>query len=509
MSVYGYDRPTTPKLDAWAEDAAIFEQARSIAPWTLPSARTMVTGVHPEWWGQVGTLQGALASEGWATGFFAGNIYLSSNFEMALDWGEHRCVNSPMAEEQINHALNFLSEHPDRAVLLQVHLMDMHLGYTEPRRYRYLFAGDAPPELPDEIFIRNDVLRAARQMGESGMQYVRDRYDNNLRYIDDELARLFEVLDEEDTVLVLSDHGEEFWDHGDFEHGHTLYDELLRIPMILRSPGINSGRYEVPVSMLDVAPTLAQAGGVVLNDAQGWPLQSLVDGSREAEFVARPQAFGRPLYGNRAWGSLSGNTKYISRAGKEYQFELGDDPLEQTNLFEDRQAATAAMAAALDTDVSVVWRLTASRSQQQNDLIATLHVPGGIENAWVGEDPTRKSASTVSWDGEVLTVTWEGGKRGTREIFVLPRAPVVDVSGSLSMTVATGNHEATAAFREPLATPDGRGRVLMQASVNNRTVKVRYAVVPQPYQGASGINAMSAESCAALLALGYVDTCDE
>ena len=93
LSLYGYDRPTTPRLDEWSKDASVFTNARSVAPWTLPSARTMMTGAHPERWSKAPTVQSHFAEHGWATAFIAGNIYLSSTFEMADGWGTHRCVN--------------------------------------------------------------------------------------------------------------------------------------------------------------------------------------------------------------------------------------------------------------------------------------------------------------------------------------------------------------------------------------------------------------------------------
>ena len=196
MSLYGYGRPTTPALDDWSQQAAVFEQARSIAPWTLPSARTMVTGAAPERWKKVPTLQNQLAQEGWATGFICGNIYLSSNFEMADDWGEHHCSNWPLANVQVNRAIEFLDRNADRPVFLILHFMDMHLPYTEPASYRRLFAGDTPESFNNDQFSRSTVIRASQRLGESGQQYIRDRYDNNLRFIDDELARFLSNTDE-------------------------------------------------------------------------------------------------------------------------------------------------------------------------------------------------------------------------------------------------------------------------------------------------------------------------
>ncbi len=513
MSLYGYDRQTTPHIDAWAEGGLVFEQARSVAPWTLPSTRAMVTGAVPECWGSQPTLQERLATAGWATTFIAGNIYLSSNFEMADGWGEHRCTNWPLAGVQVDRALDFLDQHEDQPVLMMLHFMDMHLPYTEPPSYRYTFAGAAPDALPRYEFHRSEVLKAVRKMGEEGKQYIRDRYDNNLRYIDDSLGRFLSVLDDDDLVILLADHGEEFWDHDDFEHGHTLYDELLHVPMIVRGPGFSAGRTDVPVSLLDVAPTIAAALGLPAPEMTGWPLQGIADGSRVAEFRARPQAFGRPLYGSSAWGSLLQGEKYITRDGRESLYDVRDDPGEQADQWKagrSPEAGRAALAAALRTTTRIGFRLIANSDSRGGDAVATLSVPGGVDDAWVAEDPTKSSAAEVriAADGTV-TATWKGGYRKSREIFVVPSRPAEEVAAELTMQLTVGRavKDAQQGRREWPPHMDGTGQALWRASTGKRNVSLSFAVVPLPGECRIELDATSIENCAELLALGYVESC--
>ena len=141
----------------------------------------------------------------------------------------------------------------------------------------------------DDSFGRSEILRNKRKLGDDDKQYIIDRYDNNLKYIDDVLTPFLESLPEDAIVAIFSDHGEEFWDHGDFEHGHTLYDELLNVPYILKMPGISTGMHTEPVSLLDLVPTTAKALNIDIEETQGWALQ---DHSVE-ELRERPQAFGR------------------------------------------------------------------------------------------------------------------------------------------------------------------------------------------------------------------------
>ena len=509
LSVYGYERETTPHIDAYAEQAAVFTQARSVAPWTLPSARTIMTGHQPEAWGQVDTVQGRFADAGWATAFLAGNIYLSSNFENATDWGTHRCVNWPSAEVQVDRALEWMGEHDDRPSLLMLHFMDAHLPYIEPMRYRGRFAGERPAVFDSDIFHRGHILRVYPKLGDAGVEYLIGRYDNNIAYIDDQIERVLSELRPDDTLLILADHGEEFWDHGDFEHGHTLYDEVLRVPMILRSPGVEAGSIDAPVSLLDVAPTLARAAGLETDDMAGWPLQDAADGSRVDAFATRPQAFGRPLYGLRRWGVLTGTEKFTTTEGEDALFELATDPGE----LDDRMAkgwssppiaAWSALSAALQRPVCTGFRLVPNRSRSDADLQVDMVVPGGVAWAYAGDDPAMTSAARVHVTGDQVRAVWPGGYRGNREVFVVPARPPAEVADEATVRLRSGSQEGELVLA-PGRPPDGTGRPIGQAKVGGRTLVVGYATIPAPPPEGGGIDGFDSEAAEELAALGYVD----
>lgn len=510
LSVYGYERETTPTIDAWAKDAAVFTEARSIAPWTLPSARTMMTGHHPEQWGAVETLQGRFAKEGWATAFMAGNFYLSSNFEAARDWGLHRCLNLPAGSTQTTRALDWLAEHDDQPAFLMLHYMDAHLPYTEPLWWRRRYAGSRPAAFASDEFHRGHVLRAYKKLDDDGVQYILDRYDNNIAYIDHLLGQLFARLGSNDTVILLADHGEEFWDHGAFEHGHTLYDEVLRVPLIAKGPGIEAGRFDMPVSLLDVAPTLAQAAGLPVEEGsfEGWPLQQAADGSRAPDFVARPQAFGRPLYGLRQWGVLQGTDKYTTAEGVDERYDLASDRAEQRDRYASGWDAAphdawAAMGASLDRPVCSGFRVVPTRSNSKNDLTVEIVVPGGVAWAYPGDDPYQVSSAAVTVDGERVRSTWKGGFKGTREVFIVPLEDPSEIAGQLAITSPAPTDHTTLEVGGSPPAFRGEGEALAQGKLADRTVTVGYAVVPAPPPEGSGIQASDDEASAALEALGY------
>ncbi|MCB9779460.1 MAG: sulfatase [Alphaproteobacteria bacterium] len=513
MSLYGYERPTSPHLDAWAEDAAVFETARSVAPWTLPSTRAMFLGDQPERWDAQTTLQERAAQAGWATAFMSGNVYLSSNFAMDRGWGTHRCINWPTADIQVDRALEWLDAHPDRAALLTLHFMDMHLPYTEPRAYRRIWAGDRPAVLSSDDFQRKEVVADVRKLGDDGKQYVRDRYDQNLRFIDDELHRFMQALGPDDTVVIMADHGEEFWDHNGFEHGHTLYEELLRVPLVVKGPGLAAGRYDAPVSLMDIAPTLARVMGLDDDGMFGMPLQGVADGTAAAAFAARPVGIGRPLYGNRAWGVISRDHKYWAEDGRERLYDLATDPGEGRDLVARSGASTEPwrhdLGPGVDRPAAVALRIEGMREQSDRPLSVRVVVPGGIAEAWAGDDPLDYSTLSVEKRGEDEVVfTWGGKSRGSREAYVLPRAPIEEVAGSVQVFGRTTGAEAAVAPSADLAALGpyvGRRDVLWRGSVGGRRFEIDRTVAPVADTSRTALSGVDSELAEDLKALGYWD----
>ncbi len=518
LSLYGYDRDTMPRLDAWAADATVFEAARTPAPWTLPSVRALLLGAEPEYWGVHSSLAARLASAGWPTAAFVGNVYLSANFEMAGDWGHHYVENWPQAVDQVDQLQAWLKEHDDQPAVVMLHLMDTHLPYTEPRKYRRLWAGAAPDGLSG-AFQRSSVVRSGRGKGKAeARKYVVDRYDGAIRYVDDQIARVLESLGPDDVAVVFSDHGEEFWDHKGFEHGHTLYEELLAVPLVIKAPGLVPGRVGERVSLVDVAPTLLELLGVRGDETiSGLSLLSLARGEPSAvrRFAERLHAFGRPLYGNEQWGVLDGSTKWSTKAGREELYDLASDPDEQDDQARDRVDDLGdfhqALGRALDVSAWLAFRLYPDRYSGRGDLEVRLTVPGGVRTAWVGAEPTEKSAAEVSWEGELVTATWKGGMSGSREVFVVPLDDPQGVVPGLVFEASRGEQIDTASWAEDKEVPraDGRTRRLLQTRGTGVRVTLTYGVAPEPPEEGRDLGGYDPETASALQALGYIEDEDE
>lgn len=519
LGTYGYERETSPALDAWSKDATVFEMARSVAPWTLPSTRSVTTGRHPEYYQVADTLQGRLRADGFASAMFAGNLYLGANFDMNRDWGLHKVTLWPSATDQVDTGIAWLEQQRGRDAVMLLHFMDAHLPYREPTAYRRMFAGDAPATLNRDEFHRNQVLSANLKPGPE-RQYVRDRYDNNIRYVDDQLARLFAELEEDAVVVYFSDHGEEFWEHKGYEHGHTLFDELLRVPLVIKAPAMPAGRVGEPVSLLDITPTVLDALGF---ESEGLDGTSLVPASRNdqgarAALSDRNLAFGRPLYGSERWGVLSGTTKYTTTEGREAAYNLETDPNEKANLFLKEEDSDPGgpyrpiLGEALQREVDVGYRLTTGRTRNPpaEDTVVKLTVPGGVKAAWVGDEPTESSKACVTIEDEVVTAIWAKGYRGSREVYVIPAAGIENTTANLTAEMTFGEAVASMTVPEKKAGPLPKQRVpITRQKVGDRTVFMTWAIAPIPDDEMSELSGFDPELASQLQAMGYMVGDDE
>ncbi|MEQ1500869.1 MAG: sulfatase [Myxococcota bacterium] len=543
MSLYGYERDTTAAIDHLAAEGAVFTDAHSVAPWTLPSARSIVTGRHPEYYDNAPTVQSILRDRGWATAFVAGNVYLSVNFDMERDWDFHRVGLWPLAEETTDDALRWLDEHPGRDALIQVHYMSTHLPYVEPPSYRHKYAGEGTGALREEFHL-SDVRKANIDEDADAQQYVKDRYDNNVRYATDQVQRIVEVLDDNDVLVLFADHGEEFWDHQGFEHGHTLYEELLHVPVVIRAPGVVPRKIGAPVSLLDLTPTILDlAGAPIPPDLDGRSLVPLLKDQPAADqpFLTRDLAVGRPLYGTERWGVLHGDEKWTTHEGKEYLFDLGDDPVEKKNLLKSDESGGAPyreyLAKSLGREVGAAYRLLPTNHRGGPPipgLWALCTVPGGFKSAWKADDPLENSAADVKLltdpaeiaaalarygikdhpvgaDAGAAEICWHAGWFGSREVYTVPNRPLADVGREMVCSAylgdRSGGHQGTMRIptdRDPtIAGP--RTPALAKLSLDQRQLAWSFGIAPIPNERTLALSGREDETNEMLEAMGYVD----
>lgn len=445
----GYDRPTSPVLDRLAAHATVFTEARSVAPWTLPSARALLTGREPEHWYESETLPQTLAAAGWRTDAIVTNAFLSQPFDVQRGWDRFSYEQRMGPEDVVGRALGVIEANPDRDLLLMVHFMGPHIPYEEPLAFRYLFAGDEPASL--KRLSRAELVRVHSSQADFAevRSYVTARYDQNVAYVDDSLAPLFEAAGGRATVVVFSDHGEELWDHNGFEHGHTFYDELLRVVLTIRSPYLPPGRQDATVSLVDVAPTLWELAGVAAPaGVTGRSLVGLGWGDPEARpaFDARPLAFGRPLYGPDGWGVLARDgtspTKWWDRKGVQQIFAIGGDSRERIDLAVGAphiERWPEALGEALGQPVHEVWRVEIQAPEDwPADLDLTLSHPAGLDRVWAGYDPRGRAATApVVVDGRV-TLHLESHAQIPRTLYIVPHGDPAEPGGLVATLVGRG-----------------------------------------------------------------------
>ncbi|MEL6346591.1 MAG: sulfatase [Myxococcota bacterium] len=407
MGMFGYERDTTPNLDRWAKNARRLSGVRTVAPWTYPAMKAALSGRLPDRWDDGPVLAERMAEAGWVTIGLFNNAYLSHVFGMDRGWGWHFYVPDLKTPDVIRTAMGALDKNPDRDTLIVLQLMDVHLPYAEPEPYRSLWASAAPAGLADPIR-RSDVLNhdgdpAARKA------YLSDRYDQSLRYLDRQLMPLLNRLDENDAVIFFSDHGEELFDHGGFAHGHSLYEELLRVPVVIAGPGVTPGDDGQPRSLIDLVPTVLDlADAQIPDDLTG---RSMLSDASDA-----PQPFGHLLYGVDAWGAHHEGDKWIVQGTQIGRFDLKADPSEQTFLPDTRGVDVVGQA--FDRAVVAAQRMVALRSPPQRPRTVRLQAPGGFRDAWAGMESPEVALPTPRLEGDALILQARNTQQMPLELFL-------------------------------------------------------------------------------------------
>jgi arylsulfatase A-like enzyme len=282
-------RVQTPGLTRFLEGAAVMLHARSQETWTKPSVATLLSSLYPWQHNAVSDeavlpeaielLPETLSKHGFFTGAFIANGYISDKFGFKQGFDtyvnyirENRRSNAQTVAADV---LDWLDARPhDKPFFLYVHTIDPHVPYTPPKDFLKLY--DAEPYAGPIDFLggRGDLLEKIK-IGHLPLE-PRDKerlvalYDGEISYHDVHFAAIMAGLEKrglaDDTLVVLTaDHGEEFWDHGSVGHGHSVYDELLHVPLIVRLPGVtqSGAKLAADVGLVDVAPTILEAVGQV------------------------------------------------------------------------------------------------------------------------------------------------------------------------------------------------------------------------------------------------------
>jgi len=242
LGCYGYDRPTSPAIDAMAEAGVVFDDASATSPWTLPSHGSLLTGLYPRRHGAflsdralgdgVVHLAAWLKKHGFRTAGVVNSLWLDKHglregFDDFVYVPEEVSVRRPsrVIELALRHLRQFDREAP---FFLFLHFYDVHSDYRSLREYEEMFVGDYGGHADGSTVQLLAFLRGEAELGEDDIRHLRDLYDAGIRQLDGQLARLFRnvrslgLLDET-LIVITSDHGEEFLERGGVLHGRTHY----------------------------------------------------------------------------------------------------------------------------------------------------------------------------------------------------------------------------------------------------------------------------------------------
>jgi arylsulfatase A-like enzyme len=358
VGIHGYERDTTPSLDAFSEEAVVFENAVSTSPWTLPSFGSILTSRLPAYHGAAGsgdqfypldssvtTIQEALSRIGYATAAFTNSPFLNSQFGLdnGFDVYDHYDGNNHdmrRADEMTTIALDWIQANADDKFFVLVHYFDPHLDYDPPPDFALAFMPESALPKPFRVSPADlKMIRSRRTtLTQARMDTIIALYDAEILYTDSAIGRLLNGLREMDlfettAIVITSDHGEEFWDHNGFEHGHTLYGELINVPLLLRLPDASGRRTRIEerVSLIDVAPTLLDYLG--FESPSGFHGQSLLERINGGPHLDRSVCSEALLFGQEKKAITQFDYKYIlSVTGQRELYNLQDDPGELLNI---------------------------------------------------------------------------------------------------------------------------------------------------------------------------------
>lgn len=353
LPTYGYGKIQTPAIDELARSGAVFENCYTHVPLTLPAHASIFTGLLPPVHGvrnNIGfrvasgarTLATELKQAGYSTGgaVSAYVLHSSTGISQGFEWFDDDMqatdAQVPVTEiqrdgmETLGRALAWLTRQSTGSgssvgkkapVFLFVHLYEPHTPYKPPTR-----------------FLRPD----------------RAPYDGEVMYSDEIVGNLFAGLRKLDLydsslIVLLSDHGEALGDHGEPDHGVFLYREVTRVPLIIKLPGSQNGgrRVQVPVQLIDVAPTVFEWAGLPPNPQL--PGQSLIPALRGQEFPEDRQIYAESLYGRLHFGwkelfSLTSSQYSFILAPRQELYDVRQDPGEVNNLLPPGTLATSPSA---------------------------------------------------------------------------------------------------------------------------------------------------------------------
>ncbi len=389
LGCYGHHRRATPHVDRFRRESVLFRHALASSSWTAPAVASLFTGLHPYKHGvryvdtldldrRFETVAERFLEAGWFTGAVSDNLLITPG--NGFDQGFRTFVSKPPSMESrkaravTDIALRWFEHHGDRPFFLYLHYMDPHANY-QPRQPFH--PGPASPGATIRPFVERGQAGGVANRMEQDRQFrltpaedqrLLDLYEGEILATDFEVGRLLAGLEQsglagETVVVFVADHGEEFADHGAYAHATSLFDELVRVPLLVRLPGRGRipSRVEAVVCGADLGPTLFRLAGVpdFTGEVDARVFSDLFEDGhpggdqREAYFELNPYSRNPLASGTieATRGLRYGDLKllYEVRTGRYRLYDLAADPGERTTIYDDGDRRSMEMAARLSS----------------------------------------------------------------------------------------------------------------------------------------------------------------
>ena len=406
LTPYGLMDVPMPALERLAADGLVFDQAMSVAPLTLPAHASLFTGLFPpahgvrdnsdaSLAGEHVTLAEVLHAQGVRTGAFVGSYILDSRRGLAQGFDTYRGPVSPedggprtgqrRADEVITEATAWLEHVVPARFFLWAHLYDPHRPYDPPEPYRSRFI---------------------------------DPYIGEIAFVDAQIEHLLDALEtrgvlDRTIVIVAGDHGESLGDHGERDHGIFIYENVLRVPLIIRAPGFAPARIGSVVRLVDVMATALDLIGVAAPASQGVSLRKLMTGeTADLELDAYAESLYPMRFGLSSLRSLrQGQFKFIEAPGPEL-YDLERDPFEEMNLFNERPGTAGKMARRLQ---ALAGELDSAAASVSTELMQGISALGYVSTSPAGDPrgplPDPKDCMRDGLPRSVTAGCQPGGRR--------------------------------------------------------------------------------------------------
>jgi len=454
LGVYGYRRPTSPTLDALAASGLVFDRAYSTTSWTLPAHTAMFTGLDDRAHGvrhhktkvaaEIPILAEELAEHGVNTiGFYSGP-YLHPTFGLGRGF-EQYWNSSSVLPKDANRAVGLthyasLKDVTNPIILANVrkwlagggpigernfifiHMWDVHYAYIPPERYLQIFDPDYEGSIDGTVF-HNKAVRDG--MPPRDLEHLIARYDGEIRYTDDTVREILDLLEAKGllasaAVIVVADHGDEFFEHHGKGHHRTLFEEVLHVPLIIHIPGRapTQPRIDKIVSLIDIYPTacgLLDVPCQQLGNASESLVEFFTKGNAFAsrndaladltvpELLFRHDGIVTPEGKVVRWFNTADHTLRLVRDDLPDQplpptAALGDEPtlfFSPSNLVDEQHGEFVKPGAAGETIARVVERL--HRRANEADQLHDRLVPSTADNTTVIDEQTKQRLRALGY----------------------------------------------------------------------------------------------------------------